>query len=609
MSDAPPTTTSRAAHRPLASACLVCRQRKTKCDRRQPACSFCQKYDFECSYLPSRSPGLRAGYVSQLEQRIAEVEARFETFQREVKGSLSQRVHPGTGPAPGAADLHQSASTGDLAVPQPSLQTENATRNDRARSADYLAPPRLELTPTMLAEHCTVWFEKYHPWFPILHQPSVVEYCQSWDPKDGGGSLSLTIQAIVAVILADPKTDTGASKAQRRQWSEQLRDKVLLAAMHNLSMAGLQALLIVSIVEYGEGRLSEFWNLMALCKRISTQLGLRDLVAHHCQNFGVSLSRAPPRMLSIPATAIEMEEKTRAFWAAEALDSVSTLGVAWNLGVSKPELAASLPCSDDIWDFPESLISLYRFGGVDSPPCFSLFVRLATHDLWHFHDFLHRSYGVQSDSDPASRQTECMAVDQHLIEWQRDFQQLRTVNPAPYTDLYSDGSQAQHPTTILIQCTVDSAIISLYQRHLIPTRQPDSADWAPVPWQHAVDRCQQSCDHMAEVLRSASDLVLGNINPLLIYSIFVAGRFSITFHYTVGAEIPSKTHFLIYALTVCGQRWPLARQLRRVLEAAMWERSASASTAAPLPGEFYDLQYHALDIAEALRRWAEAAPA
>ncbi|GKZ40119.1 hypothetical protein AbraIFM66950_002445 [Aspergillus brasiliensis] len=387
---------------------------------------------------------------------------------------------------------------------------------------------------------------------------------------------------MAAVILPDPSPDAKATAAQRRQWSQKFRQSVLVSAMDDLCMANLQALLI-----------------------------------------------APPRMLSVPATAIELEEKIRAFWAAEALDSVCTLGVAWNLGVSKPELAANLPCSDDIWGFPESLIAMYRFGGADSPSCFSLFVRLVTRDLWHVHHFLQQSYYSQpSTSDAAagelhsnSRRSDCMRVDEQLLEWQQDFQRLLTVNTPPYTDLYSylsttnDSSPAQHPNTILIQCTVDSAIISLYQRYLIPVAPPSGetvareegdGDGAPQPWKHAADRCQQSCNHMAEVLRNASDAILGNINPLIIYSIFIAGRLSIAYHHRIGTEIPSKTHFLVYALPVCGRQWPLARQLRHVLDAAMWGRSTLSSTANPLPAEFYDLQYRALDITEALRQWYAA---
>ncbi|KAB8219998.1 hypothetical protein BDV33DRAFT_231272 [Aspergillus novoparasiticus] len=643
MTESVPTV-SRSAHGLSSSACVACRQRKTKCDRRRPTCSFCQKYDFDCTYLLPRKAGLRAGYVSQLEQRIAELEARFESFQQEVWQSLPQSQGDAVATAPclqmkmGDPSVPRVPEVAQVSEPSSHFSPGNGAPADVAHPHDEddpltLVAEPLKLTQAMAAEYCAIWFEKYHPWFPILHQPSLVEYCQQWDPTSGATSSLRRLQAIVAVILPDHCPDTRLTPARRRQWSQQLRNEVLLAAMHNLCMENLQALLIISIAEYGDGNLSEFWNLMALCKRMGTQLGLRDLVAHNCQNFGVSFSQAPPRMLSVPTTAIELEEKTRAFWAAEALDSVSTLGVAWNLGVSKPELAASLPCSDDIWGFSEALIAMYRFGGVDSPSCFSLFVRLATRDLWHVHHFLQQSYYSQPSSADAtaaavdipsnSRQRECMVVDQQLLEWQQDFQRLLTVSTPPYTDLYSysttESSQAKHPNTILIQCTVDSAIISLYQRYLIPAVRPyddgtavvderrDSvASAPPQPWKHAADRCQQSCDHMAEVLRNASDEVLTNVNPLIIYSIFVAGRFSIAYYHTIGTEVPSKTHFLIYALTVCGKRWPLARQLRHVLDAAMWERSASASTANPLPNEFYDLQYHALDIAEALKRWDEA---
>ncbi|EEU36283.1 uncharacterized protein NECHADRAFT_9978, partial [Fusarium vanettenii 77-13-4] len=51
--------------------CNACRSRKIKCDRRRPSCTFCIKNAFRCEYIKrDRTPGLRAGYVSQLEQRI-----------------------------------------------------------------------------------------------------------------------------------------------------------------------------------------------------------------------------------------------------------------------------------------------------------------------------------------------------------------------------------------------------------------------------------------------------------------------------------------------------------------------------------------------------------
>lgn len=54
-----------------ATVCFLCRQRKTKCDRNLPSCGFCLKAKVECQYVPKpKKRGLRAGYVSQLENRI-----------------------------------------------------------------------------------------------------------------------------------------------------------------------------------------------------------------------------------------------------------------------------------------------------------------------------------------------------------------------------------------------------------------------------------------------------------------------------------------------------------------------------------------------------------
>lgn len=49
---------------------------------------------------------------------------------------------------------------------------------------------------------------------------------------------------------------------------------------------------------------------------MAIQLGLRDLVAHHCSNFNC-VSTLPPRMLTIPESLVNREEKIRAYWTAE----------------------------------------------------------------------------------------------------------------------------------------------------------------------------------------------------------------------------------------------------------------------------------------------------
>jgi hypothetical protein len=49
---------------------------------------------------------------------------------------------------------------------------------------------------------------------------------------------------------------------------------------------------------------------------MGTQLGLRDLVANHCDNFN-QVSTIPPRMLPLPVSLVNREEKIRAYWMTE----------------------------------------------------------------------------------------------------------------------------------------------------------------------------------------------------------------------------------------------------------------------------------------------------
>lgn len=53
------------------TVCYLCRQRKTKCDRKLPRCGYCVKAKINCQYVAQpKKRGLRAGYVSELEARL-----------------------------------------------------------------------------------------------------------------------------------------------------------------------------------------------------------------------------------------------------------------------------------------------------------------------------------------------------------------------------------------------------------------------------------------------------------------------------------------------------------------------------------------------------------
>ena len=58
---------------------------------------------------------------------------------------------------------------------------------------------------------------------------------------------------------------------------------------------------------------------------MSMHLGLGDIVFRQGMNFNQA-SKVPPRVLPLPSTYIDREERIRAYWMAEVLDSISTLG-------------------------------------------------------------------------------------------------------------------------------------------------------------------------------------------------------------------------------------------------------------------------------------------
>ena len=59
----------------------------------------------------------------------------------------------------------------------------------------------------------------------------------------------------------------GLTEDEVRATSQRLHDEVLIHATEKLSLRSLQAVLILSIADLSLGKLSTFWNVVALAKR------------------------------------------------------------------------------------------------------------------------------------------------------------------------------------------------------------------------------------------------------------------------------------------------------------------------------------------------------
>lgn len=124
----------------------------------------------------------------------------------------------------------------------------------------------LDLTRQNISAYCSIWFEQYHSWFPILHQPTILESCRQFIDHSNG-AVSLVLKSVAAVIIPTQPLPAHVNDNERQKWLLSMEDDITLAAFHNLSLQSLQALLILTIPVFGAGRMAEFYNLMALCKR------------------------------------------------------------------------------------------------------------------------------------------------------------------------------------------------------------------------------------------------------------------------------------------------------------------------------------------------------
>ncbi|PYI17909.1 hypothetical protein BO99DRAFT_403965 [Aspergillus violaceofuscus CBS 115571] len=97
-------------------ACQSCRRKKTKCDREQP-CAQCTRFNTICLYDDCRSkPGLRAGAVERLQQRVDTLEKMFlgqSLLWQKMWSAVLDGVSPNV-PPPAHNGIETAGSTASL---------------------------------------------------------------------------------------------------------------------------------------------------------------------------------------------------------------------------------------------------------------------------------------------------------------------------------------------------------------------------------------------------------------------------------------------------------------------------------------------------------------
>lgn len=291
----------------------------------------------------------------------------------------------------------------------------------------------------------------------------------------------------------------------------------------------------------------------------------------------------------------------------EILDGSSTMGVAWNVSLTRPppsilpsasatstnstslsneQNTPWLAFSDELWTtMPEFYISVASFGDLETSSSFTSYVNLVVNELYIIHHFLQQPFDRRTAAGRAKWQAECKGVDERLQKWrsssmlfnsgvkschdqqQQHHNQLSqhatiSSNHTPSTNMAASNAAVEvnmafDPITILAFAMYSMAIIALYQRLAFPANEIEQPHG---PFYHAIQRCLDASDEITMVVRNVNDADLENMSPHLIFPLFVAARFFIVHARITGVEVPKNIDLIMYSLQVCGQRWNLARK-------------------------------------------------
>ena len=132
-----------------------------------------------------------------------------------------------------------------------------------ASTSESVRIPDFRLSPTLCRQCIEMWFDDYEAWFTIIHKPTFLNEVD--DPSVyNDGPISVVIKAMVAVILPHINLPVEMTLQQKYDISSRLRSEVVNGAMRELNLRSLQALMILVIRDYGDGRIAEAWNLMGV---------------------------------------------------------------------------------------------------------------------------------------------------------------------------------------------------------------------------------------------------------------------------------------------------------------------------------------------------------
>ncbi|KAF9923880.1 hypothetical protein FBU30_006090, partial [Linnemannia zychae] len=353
----------------LTQACDPCRKKKIKCDGIKPSCANCLKLNGNCTYLPSmKKRGPRQGYIELLEKRLDKMEqllqhgpaAAIDPELLDSKSLLNSHLRPGArragsspvdetdeetkkrldpdtryfGATSGYTAQHseydkQNDPANGAVAPKYSSQS-TLPHKERAKKSLYGIKdevPRKEILDHLIE----LFFDSIYFQLPIIHPGTFMKQY-----KDGKVPPNLlnAMCAAVARFSNHPDVVTTPAFLAGEPFATNIR-AVLIDSIDVPTVSNVQALLLLSMYEYGAARGPRAWMFGGMAVRQAQELGLNR-------------EDSSP-VFYLKGDWVMRETRRRTFWACFMLDVLASSSSGRPRMMDERDCEVLLPSEDHDW--------------------------------------------------------------------------------------------------------------------------------------------------------------------------------------------------------------------------------------------------------------------
>ncbi|KAF5234244.1 hypothetical protein FANTH_12204 [Fusarium anthophilum] len=600
-------------------SCEMCKARKVKCDRAEPACSWCARHNRACVYLERQKPGAgRNGFSIELEAKVNRIDALLQALGRRVEehivqdhssvGSpgVSPSINNGYGPPqvdgrptpntnlPRQSSFSQARSPGITSPWQP-INNQNTTQSPMQAQQGASAPtpsqsstapnptgarrdPSVQSYTIDLPPHDIIYslvdlyFKHCNTWCPILERKTIfATFFGSTSMEEADRILLYAIVATTLRFLKDPRLSPEMSS----YYHKVAKHTVQLYAMEHTTIPAMRALVIITLDELGTSNGPRGWNLLSLLAQNVRQLGLSEEssvflsadaseVTHTASSHRVTAGK--------PESWIEDEGRRRLYWMIYVLDRYATIATpTFDFILNDTKINRFLPCSYDLFskNVPVETRSLSPYNEKQSPIMTYLVNKpenlgsFAYHCeilviVSRIHEFLKTPVDVTSSSDMAEWRNTYRNLDRTLDGWLQSL-------PSEYSKIsalcHSDPA-SRVANWFMLHSAYVTAAVRLHSSAAYPTVRSHIF----VPSHYAMQRCLSAVQSLGDITKDVLEADgLNLLGPSFAFSLWVAARLLLVHAATVGCPVDSQIDFFIDTLRDVGHHWEVANNYSKIL--------------------------------------------